>query len=121
MQPKQTWEIVRGGAAGDWLLRYALGCVNRPFATYAEADEARREAGLEDTDREPVESFEDREARLEYQTARRVAELEAERVAESNAALEARGFDPVSAEQRAQNVREITDHFCKGGSIYGES
>lgn len=56
---------------------------------------------------------------LELMEAREAEAREKQREARE-ARLKAAGFELPSEEQRAQNVREITDHFCKGGSIYGD-
>ncbi len=120
------WEIVRSGTSQEfkfpngYILRWGTTyAVDEQFATLGEAEAARKRNGFTKDGNRTAGDIRALIADLDFRAA--VTESEAERVAESNAALEARGFDPVSAEQRAQNVREITDHFCKGGSIYGES
>lgn len=119
------WEIVRSGTSREfkfpegYILRWGTTyAVSEEYATLGEAEAARKRNGFTKDGNRTAGDVRALIADLDFRAA--VAESEAERIAESNAALEARGFDPVSSEQRAQNVREITDHFCKGGSIYGD-
>ena len=53
---------------------------------------------------------------LELMDAREAEALEA-RAKAREARLVALGFELPSDEQRAQNIREITDHFCQGGFL----
>lgn len=111
------WEIVRSGTSREfkfpegYILRWGTTyAVSEEYATLGEADAARKRNG-----------FTKDGNRTAGDVRALIADLDLRAVVdEREAGLKASGFELPSAEQRAQNVREITDHFCKGGSVYGE-
>lgn len=107
------WEIVRSGTGREWkfpegyVLRWGTTyAVGEEFETLAEAYAARERHG-----------FAESENRSSPEIRAALADVRLDDVREAR--LKAAGFELPSAEQRAQNVREITDHLLHGSGTRG--
>jgi len=105
------WEIVRSGAGREWkftdgyVLRWGTTyAVSEEYATLAEADAARERHGFAEAGNLSSSEIRGALADMRLDAAREARE----------ARLVALGYELPSEEQRAQNVREITDHLLHG-------